>query len=106
MCEFTYNSHEHGAAINIDIDEPFDETELFLEISKIPDLVITNREMTHQSFGPIETWYDITTSLGTFSYEAILEDIEAGYSIHSSDKALMELIVSQLRKSKVFQEKA
>lgn len=104
-CEFTYNSHEHGAAIHIAIDEPFSEDELFHEIAQIPNLVIKDRKITHQSFGPAETWYEVTTSLGTFGYDVVLEDLEEGYSVYSSDKSLMELIVQQLRKSTSFQER-
>ena len=103
-CEFSYNSHSHGAVINISIDENFSEAQLFEEIGQIPNLQVINREMTHQSFGPAETWYDIKTSQGTFSYEAILEGLEEGYSVYSSDKALMELIVKQLRRSEFFTE--
>lgn len=101
-CRFTYNSHEYGAVILIDINEPFNENELFNEIVKIPGLEIISREVTYQSFGPIETWYRITTSLGTFNYEAVLEGMVDGFKIHSSDKSLMELISNQLRNSKLF----
>ena len=104
-CEFFYYPHEHGASISIGIDEPFDESLLFSEIAAIPNLQILGREVTHQSFGPIETWEEVTTSQGVFSFDSILEDLEAGYSISSSNKSLMELIVSRLRQSPHFHER-
>jgi len=104
-CEFFYYPHEHGASISIGIDEPFDQGILFTEISAIPNLVITDQKIIHQSFGPAEIWYEITTSLGTFGYEVILEGLEEGYSIHSADKQIMELIVGRLRQSPHFYER-
>lgn len=104
-CEFSYYPHEHGASISIGIDEPFDEDILFSEITAIPNLVVKDRKITHQSFGPAETWYEITTSLGTFGYEVVLEGLEEGYSIYSADKQIMELIVGRLRQSPHFHER-
>jgi len=104
-CEFFYYPHEHGASISIGIDEPFDESILFNEISAIPNLVFTGRKITHQSVGPVEIFYKVTTSLGIFSYDVILEGLEEGYSVYSGNKALMELIVGQLRNSQHFHER-
>ncbi|NJN42820.1 MAG: hypothetical protein HC811_11900 [Flammeovirgaceae bacterium] len=104
-CEFFYYPHEHGASISIGIDEPFSESTLFNEIAAIPNLVINDRKITHQSFGPAETWYEITTSLGTFGYEVVLEGLEEGYSVYSDDKQIMELIVGRLRQSPYFHER-
>ena len=104
-CEFFYYPHEHGASISIGIDEPFDERTLFNEISSIPNLVIKDRKITHQSFGPAETWYEIVTSLGVFGYEVVLEGLEEGHSIYSDDKKIMELIVGRLRQSPHFHER-
>lgn len=104
-CEFFYYPHEHGASISINIDEPFNESLLFNEIAAIPNLQILGREVTHQSFGPIETWEDISTSLGILHFTATLEGFDDGYKISSGDKNLMELIVSKLRQSQHFHER-
>ncbi len=103
--KFFYYPHEHGASISFNLDESFSEGVLFYEIKSIPGLEIIKEEITHQSFGPIEIWQEITTSLGMFNFDSTLEGFDTGYRVSSSNKQLMELIVGQLRKSPHFRER-
>ncbi len=103
--KFFYFAHEHGASISFDLDESFNEGTLFNEITSIPGLKIIKEEITHQSFGPIEIWKEITTSLGMLSFDSNLEGYDTGHRVSSSNKELMELIVGQLRKSPDFHER-